>query len=151
MGGEVDWLEVDRDLRDTRKMQEIVDERRHVLAGDLDPFSITTSNLAEGVPEILEQRRTVAGQCPERGAQVVGERIGERLQVLVGALKIISLFPLLVHVPYSGHDESSRAGGDSRQRDLRRKGTAVAAAPGQLHARPHWPGRRIGHVLDSSL
>ena len=55
-------------------------------------------------------------------------------------------FPPLGHVADRGHDQDALAGVDGGQGDLGRERAAVAAAAGQLDARAHRPGPRVGHV-----
>ena len=62
---------------------------RHPLGGGVDPLGIAPAGLAENIPVIFEQGGTEAAQRSQRGAQVMGDRVGERLQVPVGPLKVV--------------------------------------------------------------
>ena len=69
------------------QVQEIFDQLGHPPAGALDPFGVVLAFLAELGPVVLHQGGTEAGQRSQRGSQVMGDRVGEGLQVLVGPLQ----------------------------------------------------------------
>ena len=63
--------------------KQVIDECAHPLGGRLDPFHVPAAGFAETVAVLLRQRFAVSAQRPQRGAQIMGGRVGERLQVLV--------------------------------------------------------------------
>ena len=63
--------------------QQVIDECAHPLGGRLDPLDEPAAGLVETVAVVLRQRFAVPAQRPQRRAQIMGDRIGERLQVLV--------------------------------------------------------------------
>ena len=89
LGAEVDGLKVHGGLRDAGEIQQVIDERGHLLAGGFDPLGVPSAVLPESVPAFLQQQPAVASLRPERRAQVVGDRGSEARQVLVGQLDVL--------------------------------------------------------------
>ena len=63
--------------------KQVIDECAHPLGTRLDPLHVPAAGFVETVAVVLRQRFAVPAQRPQRGTQVVGDRVGERLQVLV--------------------------------------------------------------------
>ena len=59
----------------------------HLLARRVDPAEVTAAGLVQAVAVVLEQRIAVPAQRPQRGAQVMGDRVAERLQAAVRLLQ----------------------------------------------------------------
>jgi hypothetical protein len=53
LGAEVDSLKVHGGARDAGESQQVVDERRHLLAGGCDPLGVASAVLAESVAAFL--------------------------------------------------------------------------------------------------
>ena len=106
---------------------------------------MTAAFLAENLPVILEQDLAVTAERPQRGPQVVGNRIDEALHGLTRTLKV--LHPELGgDVPDGRGDEHAFTGIDRGQGDLGREGAGIAAARGERQARAHRPVPRASDV-----
>ena len=110
LGTEIDRLEIDRCPGDARQVQQVVENVSHVLAGGLDPLSVGAAILTEGIGVILHQGGAEPGQRAQRRPQIVGEGVGEGLQVLVDAPEIVAYLPLLGDVADGGGYEDALAG-----------------------------------------
>ena len=75
LGTEIDRAEVHLGPGKARKTQQIVDERRHMFAGGDDSLRIAPAILAENLAVIFQQGGAETAHRPERGAQVVGDRV----------------------------------------------------------------------------
>ena len=126
-------VEVHLSPREAGQPQQVVDERRHLLAGGLDSLGVTPADLAEAVPAVFQQGRGETAQRPQRSAQVVSDRIRERLQVPDGPLQVVLPALPLGHIADGRRDQGPLVSVGDPQRDLRGEDTAVAPAPGQLH------------------
>src|ERR1700722_5343222 len=83
LGGQVDRFGVHVGTRDLGQYQQVIDELAHPLGGGLDPVGVPAAGAVETVAVVLDQRLAVPAQRPQRGPQVMSDRVGERLQVLV--------------------------------------------------------------------
>ena len=68
--------------------EEVVDELVHLPSGILDALHKVPAFRTELVAEILEERGAEALDAAQGRAQVVGNRIVERLELLVGCLQL---------------------------------------------------------------
>ena len=142
---EIDRLQVQLGPREARKLQQVVNQLRHLLTDGDDPLGITAAFLAENPPVLLQQGLAVTAERPQRGTQVMGNRIDETLQALTRTLKVPH--PKLGgYVPDGRGDEDAFIGVDRGQRDLGREGAGIAAAPGERPARAHRPVPRVSDV-----
>ena len=87
LGAQIDRLPVHAGPRDPRQEQQVIDERGHPLTRRLDAAGVAAAGLIQPVTVVLHQRITETAQRPQRGPQVMGDRIGERLQILVHPLQ----------------------------------------------------------------
>ena len=72
---------------DSREGQQIVDESAHALGRFQDQRHVPPALVVEPPGGALLEQLGIAGHVPEGRPQVVGDRIGERLQLLVGGLE----------------------------------------------------------------
>src|SRR5580698_3110505 len=86
---QVDYPGANLGSRNAREVEEVVDELRHPLAGGLDPLGVADGGVAEAVPAVVKQGATQPAHGSQRGTQVVGDRIGEGLQVSVRDLEVV--------------------------------------------------------------
>ena len=63
------------------RLQQVIDQLRHLLTGGDDPLGVTAAVLAEAPPVLFQQGPAVTAERPQRGTQVMGNRIDETLQV----------------------------------------------------------------------
>ena len=111
---EINRLQVQLGPRDARKLQQVVNQLPHLLTDGDDPLGITAAFLAENPPVLLKQELAVTAERPQRGTQVVGNRIDETLQALTGTLEV--LHPKLAgYVPDGRGDEDAFIGVDRGQ------------------------------------
>jgi hypothetical protein len=89
LGTEIDRAEVHLGPGEARKTQQVVDERRHMFRGGDDSLRVAPAILAENGAVIFQQGGTETAHRPERGAQVVGDRVRETLQVPVGRIEVV--------------------------------------------------------------
>src|SRR5581483_1447994 len=68
--------------------EQIKDEPIHVLGRSADMFGIFFAYLVEPIAEVLQQRLAKPAHHAQRRAQVVRDRIGERLHLLVGLAEL---------------------------------------------------------------
>ena len=80
---EINEPEVYLAARDPSQLQQVVDEHGHPLARGPDAPGVFAAGFAELIAVLLQQRFAVPAQRPQWGAQVMGDRVAERLQVLV--------------------------------------------------------------------
>ena len=80
---EIDRFEAHFRARYLGQEEQVIDECAHPLGGRLDPLHVPAAGFVETVAVVLRQRFAVPAQRPQRGAQIMGDRVGERLQVLV--------------------------------------------------------------------
>src|SRR5205814_4016920 len=71
--------------------QQAVDELRHALRGFTDIPEILLAIVIERVSELLEEDLTVPVNAPKRRAEIVGDRIAERLQFPIDDLDFFFL------------------------------------------------------------
>src|SRR5438270_6760774 len=76
---------------DACERQQAVDELRHALRGFADIPEILLAIVTERVSELLEEDPTVPVNAPKRRAQIVGDRIAERLQFPIDDLDFFFL------------------------------------------------------------
>jgi hypothetical protein len=69
-------------------VQQVIEHGAHPAAGRLDPPGVLASGVVEQVAVLLDQGFGEPAYPPQRGAQVVGDRVGEGRQVLVGPLQV---------------------------------------------------------------
>ena len=81
---EVDPLAAQLAARDPRQRQEVVDQLGHPLRRVADPGQVAPALDVEPVAVVLGQRLAEPVDRAQRGAQVVGDRVAERLQLLGG-------------------------------------------------------------------
>ena len=84
---EVNWLQVQLGPREARKLHQVIDQLRHLLTGGDDPLGIIAAFLAENPPVVFQQGPAVTAERPQRGTQVMGNRIDEALQALTRTLQ----------------------------------------------------------------
>ena len=138
-------MQVQLGPREARKLQQVIDQLRHLLTGGDDPLGITAAFLAENPPVVFQQGPAVTAERPQRGTQIMGNRIDEALQILMRTLEV--LHPQLSgYVPDGRGDEDALVGVDRGQGDLGREGAGIAATPGERHARAHRPVPRVSDV-----
>ena len=89
LGAEIDRAEIHVCPGQARKAQQIVDERRHMLAGGDDSPGVAPAILAENVAVLFQQGGAETAHRPEGGTQVVGDRVREALQAPVGRLEVV--------------------------------------------------------------
>jgi hypothetical protein len=99
IGAEVDVLGVNVGLGHPGQVGEAVEHRVHVRGGGLDAPGVAAACIAERVAVLLGQDFREPAHGPERGAQVVGDGVGEGGQVLVGHLEVCGA---LLHLPFQG-------------------------------------------------
>jgi len=91
LSAQVDRLEADLGPGEAGEVQEGSDELAHLLAGGLDLLSAGPGRVAEGRTVLFQQDGAVVVHGSQGGAQVVGDRVGEGLQVLVGLLQLVGV------------------------------------------------------------
>lgn len=84
----IDRLEAHLGPGNPRQVKQVVDELRHLIAGAPDAPGVAVTGLAEGVGVVLKQCGAETANRSQRSAQVVGDRVREALQVLVGPFEI---------------------------------------------------------------
>ena len=92
------------DTRQTRKLQQIVDEKSHALRFGANAIQILVRVSVERGPVVFQQRQAPAVDPTQRRAKIVRHRIGEGFQLLVGGLELDgavlnALFQLPVELP----------------------------------------------------
>jgi len=80
--------------RDPRQIQKVVDQRRHVAGGGPDPIEESLRFHVELAGIILDQRQAETVDAAQRCAQVVRDRMGKCLKLLVGGLELRRVPPL---------------------------------------------------------
>ena len=84
---EIDGFKVHVGVRYLRQAQQVIDDRAHPLARRLDSPGVAAAGFAENLAVLLDQRLAEPVQPAQRSAQVMGDRVAERLQVLVRPLQ----------------------------------------------------------------
>ncbi len=74
--------------RHTRQCQQIVNQAAHLLRGFAHKLQVTAALVIQLVSIILKQRQTEAIDSAQRRAQVMGNRIAERLKFAIGRLSL---------------------------------------------------------------
>jgi hypothetical protein len=87
--GQVDRLAGQLGAADVREQQQVVDQLAHSVGGGQHPDQIVPGVTGQGVAVLVLQDLAEADQGLQRRAQVVGDRIAERLQLLVLALQLL--------------------------------------------------------------
>src|ERR1700691_610106 len=141
---DIDRLQLQFGLRDTRDLHQVIDQPRHLLADGDDPLGVLAAFLAENVSVLLEQGPAVPAEAPERGPQVVRYRVDETVQALTGTFQIPQP-ELSGTVPDGRGDQDARTGVDRGQGDLGREGTGIVAAFGQRRVHAYHPVPRVSH------
>ena len=59
LGAEVDGVKVHGGSRNAGEIQQVVDERGHLLAGGSDPLGVASAFLAESAPALFQQQAAV--------------------------------------------------------------------------------------------
>src|SRR6266481_1404848 len=83
--GEIEAVAVQLGARHTREHQEIVDQLRHVLRRVPDASEVFSSLRAEAVGVVLQECLAEAVDAAQRTAELVGDRVAERLQLVTRA------------------------------------------------------------------
>ena len=142
---EINWLQVQLGPREARKLHQVIDQLRHLITGGDDPLGVTAAFLVENLPVVFQQGPAVAAERPQRGTQVVGNRVDETLQILIRTAGVLHPKPG-GYVPDGRGDENALVGVDRGQGDLGREGAGIAATPGEGQARAHRPVPRVSDV-----
>ena len=87
-GGHVDGHELHVLTPDTREAEQVVDQRRHALGRLAHPPQMLDVFLGEPGRPIFEDHRAEAVDRPQRRTQVVRDRVGEGLELLVRRLQL---------------------------------------------------------------
>src|SRR4029077_18692519 len=69
--------------RNAREVEQAFDQQPHLLGGAAYPVEIAPSGLGQMLGEIVDERLAESVDRAQRRAQVVGHRVGERLELLV--------------------------------------------------------------------
>ena len=126
--------------------EEVVQEGVHLLAGVVDAVQVVPGGVVEAVTVVLREGLAVAVHGAQRGAQVMGDVISERDQLLVGGLGLAELVGKpFFHLLAFGHVAQDDAGpllaggvGEYHGRELTGKRGSVAAPEG--HDAPELSG-----------
>ena len=86
---EVDRFAAELGAADAREREEVVDELAHALCAGAHPAEVVAPSLVEAVAVVLEQRLAEAVDRAQRRAQVVRDRVAERLELLVLPLELL--------------------------------------------------------------
>ena len=79
-----------------RELQQVIDELSHPLRGDANARQQVLAVVVEHCLIVLDERLAEAVNRAQRGAQVVGDGVAERLQLFVGRLNFEGV-PFQIH------------------------------------------------------
>ena len=82
-GGEIHRLAAHLGTRDARQFENVINQVAHALAGATNALEVILTGLIQPIGIVLQHGLAEAIDAPERGAQVVRDRVAERLQLLV--------------------------------------------------------------------
>ncbi len=85
--GEIDRVAAQFGAADARKAQHVVNQLAHLLGGFADALQVMPRFFGERIVKILQQNAAEAIQRAQGSAQVVRNRVGERLQLAVAGLQ----------------------------------------------------------------
>ncbi len=150
---QVDVLPAQLALGDAGEEQQALDELRHVLRRLAHAAQVIAPLVVELVRVVLEEGLAEAVDAPQRGAQIVGDRVAERLQLAAGRLGgLLGLRqrPLgalaLGDVADGAGDEEAVHRLQGAQADLHGELGAVPAQAEELQAGAHEAHLGVGEV-----